>query len=87
MNVTIELPDDLVQRLGARGADLPRHVLETLGIEEYKKGHLTTEELRRLLGFHTRMALDGFLKENGIFVDYTMADLEEEREDLRRLGF
>jgi hypothetical protein len=33
------------------------------------------------------MALDEFLKAHGVFLDYTIADLEQEREDLRRLGF
>jgi predicted HTH domain antitoxin len=87
MNVTIQLPDDLAQRLSAEGRDLSRRALEALAIEEYRNGHLSTAELRRLLGFRTRMALDGFLKAHGILADYTLADLEQERQDLRRLGF
>jgi hypothetical protein len=31
--------------------------------------------------------LDGFLKAHGVYEDYTMEDLEREREGLRRLGF
>lgn len=87
MNVTIELPDDLAERLNAGGADLSRRVVEALAIEEYKNGRLTTDELRRLLGFRTRMMLDGFLKAHGVWLDYTIADLEQERRDLGRLGF
>jgi hypothetical protein len=55
MKIIIDIPDDLAQRITAAGDDLPRFVLELFGINEYKKGHLTTEELRRLLGFRTRM--------------------------------
>jgi hypothetical protein len=84
MNLIIQLPDDLARRLSAAGGDLSRRALEGLAIEEYKSGHLTSAELRRLLGFRTRMALDGFLKVHGILLDYTLADLEQERQDLRR---
>jgi len=87
MNLTIQLPDDLVQRLNAAGSDLSRRALEALALEEYKSGNLNSAELRRLLGFRTRMALDGFLKAHGVLLDYTLADLEQERQDLRRLGF
>lgn len=87
MDVTIQLPDELAQRLSVAGSDLSRRVVEALAIEEYKSGRLTSDELRKLLGFRTRMALDEFLKAHGIFLDYTMADLELERQDLRRLGF
>jgi hypothetical protein len=87
MDLTIQLPDDLAQRLSAAGGDLSRRALEALALEEYKSGHLTTAELRRLLGFQTRDALDGFLKSHKIFLKYTSEDLEQERQDLGRLGF
>jgi hypothetical protein len=87
MNLIIQLPDDLAERLSAAGGDLSRRALEGLAIEEYKNGHLTNAELRRLLGFRTRMALDGFLKTHGVLLDYTLTDLEQERQDLRRAGF
>ncbi|HEV3112985.1 MAG TPA: hypothetical protein VGY99_21060 [Candidatus Binataceae bacterium] len=44
-------------------------------------------ELRRLLGFATRAALDGCLKDHGVSVDYTLEDLEQDRRDLNRGGF
>jgi hypothetical protein len=52
---------DLARRLGT-GNEIERRVLEALGLEEFKLGHLTKPELRRLLGFGTRMKLDEFLK-------------------------
>ncbi len=87
MDVTLHIPDELVQRLKATGRDLSRRALEALALEEYKLGHLTTAELRRLLGFGTRAALDGFLKARGVSIEYTLDDLERERQDLSRLGF
>ena len=62
MNLTVEIPDDLAVRLNVAGGDLSRRALEALGLEEYKSGHITKAELRRLLGFDTRYELDGFLK-------------------------
>jgi hypothetical protein len=87
MNFTVEIPDDVAKRLTASGGDLPRRALEALALEEYKLGHLTKPELRRLLGFGTRAELDAFLKTHAVFAVYTAADLEQDRRDLRRLGF
>ncbi|HTO66082.1 MAG TPA: UPF0175 family protein [Bradyrhizobium sp.] len=86
MDITIRIPDDLARRLGAT-VDLPRRTLEALAISEFRRGHLTQGELRQLLGFGTRDALDGFLKAHRVDSDYTLDDLERERDDLRRLGF
>jgi hypothetical protein len=83
MDITVHIPDDLAQRLGR---DLPRRALEALALEEFKLGHLTKVELRRLLGFETRAALDGFLKAHQVYVDYTVEDLGRDSEDPLRLG-
>lgn len=85
MDVTLVLPDDLAARLGRPG-ELSRRALEAFGLAEHRAGRLTRPELRRLLGFGTRAELDGFLKAHDVFEDYTLADLDEERETLRRLG-
>jgi hypothetical protein len=87
VEVTVQIPDDIASRMTADGSDLSRRALEALALEEYKSGHLTDPELRRLLGFGTRYQLDGFLKSHGIYADYTMEDFERERETLKSLGF
>jgi hypothetical protein len=86
MDVTIHIPDDLATRLEPAG-DLPRRILEALAVEEFRLGRLTQPELRRLLGFATRQALDAFLKAHEVYIAYTEDDLEHDRSDLRRLGF
>ena len=86
MDVTLQIPDELARRLGTR-SDLSRRALEALAAEEYKRGRLTKPELRRLLGFETGHQIDEFLKAHEVFEDYTLEDLEREREGLRRLGF
>ena len=84
--ITVRIPDDLARRLGT-GSEIERRVLEALALEEFKQGHLTKPELRRLLGFSTRMKLDEFLKAHDVYEPYTLDDLERERRDLQRLGF
>lgn len=86
MNLTVEIPDDLVGQLNAAGGDLSRRALEALALEEYKSGHITKAELRRLLGFSTRYELDGFLKAHGVWADYAIEDLRREIQDLQSLG-
>ena len=86
MEVTVQIPDDLARRLTAVGGDLSRRALEALALEEFKSGHLTKLELRRLLGFGTRYQLDGFLKAHDVYEEFTLEDLDRDREDLKRSG-
>lgn len=87
MEVTLHIPDEVAARLTAAGKDLSRRALEALALEEYKAGRLTEAQLRQLLGFQTRVELDGFLKSHEVWLNYTLEDLERERAALRRLGF
>jgi Uncharacterised protein family (UPF0175) len=87
MNVTVHIPDELAARLAAEGGDLERRALEGFALAEYQAGRLTGSELRQLLGISTRYELDGFLKAHGVFEEYTLEDLEQERQTLERLGF
>jgi hypothetical protein len=86
MNLTIEIPDEIVNDFGTTAGDLARRALEALGVEEYKSGRINKRTLRQLLGFKTSDQLDTFLKAHDIWIDYDLADLEREREGLRRLG-
>ncbi len=84
MDVTVRIPDDLARRLGTEG-ELERRALEALALEEFKLGHLTKPELRRLLGFGTRAKLDEFLTAHEVFGTHTPEDLERDRQDLDEL--
>ena len=84
MQITIELPEDIVVRLESKWKDLSRAALESLALEAYRSRALTAAQLRRLLVFETRMQVDALLKEHEIF-DYSAADFELDRETLREL--
>jgi hypothetical protein len=86
MDVTVQIPDDLAKRLSASGDDLSRRALEGFALEEYKSGHISKAELRRLLGLETRYELDGFLKAHGVVSDMTIDDLRRDVRDLESLG-
>jgi len=87
MEFTVHIPDDLARSLRASGGDLSRRALEALALEEFKSGHITKPELRRLLGFGTRYRLDGFLKSHKVYEDYTMEDFDRDCDALKQLGF
>ena len=79
MQIALELPEDIARGLEAKWKDLPRAALESLALEGYRSHALTEEQIRRLLGYETRMEVHGFLKEHGVYLHYTLADLEQDR--------
>jgi hypothetical protein len=83
MQITIELPEDIVEGLESKWKDLPRAALESLALEAYRFHALTAAQLRRLLGFETRMQVDAFLNEHEVY-DFTTRDFEQDREALRQ---
>ena len=85
MSVTIELPEEIEQQLESQWGDLSRRALEVLALEGYRSGALTTEQVRRSLGFGTRMQVDEFLKQNGVYLEYTEDDFAHDAETSRRL--
>ncbi|HEV7844102.1 MAG TPA: UPF0175 family protein [Pyrinomonadaceae bacterium] len=85
MSVTIELPEEIEQQLETEWGNLPRRALEAVALEGYRSGALTLSQLRRMLGFETRMEADAFLKQHGVYLDYSVEDLERDRETHRRL--
>ena len=87
MELTVQIPDDVAQRLKEAGDDLSRRALEAWVAEEYKHGHLSKPDLRRLLAFETSDQIDSFLKAHDVWIDYSLEDLEQERQGLKRLGF
>jgi|SRR6516164_11009366 len=78
MRVDLDIADDIAEHLNPEGRDLARAVLEAVALEGYRSGKLTEAEVRRLLGYQTRMEVDGFLKQHGIYLEYTVEDLERE---------
>jgi Uncharacterised protein family (UPF0175) len=86
MQVNIELPEDVSRALEARWGNVSRGLLEAIALEGYRSGALTESQVRRLLGFETRMDVHAFLKQAGVPLHYTRADVEEDLDAHRKLG-
>jgi hypothetical protein len=86
MNVSISVPDDLVQQMQNRWKDLSRGALEALAIEAYRTGVITEAEVQRMLDLPSRWETDSFLKNAQAYIDYTEADLQEDIDAIRKLS-
>ena len=86
MEIAITLPDDIACHVQEQWGDIPRHVLESLALAWYQSGELNEEQVRRLLGYSTRLRVHAFLKEHGVPLQYTLDDLEQDRAAHERLG-
>jgi hypothetical protein len=54
-------------------------------VELYQEG-ASEEQIRRLLNLDTRFEVHALLKRHGVPLRYTLQDLEDDRDTLRRLG-
>ena len=80
MTITVEIPDDLARQIVAEGQEPARQALEGMAVEAYRAHRITGAQLRRLLGLPSRYELDAFLKDRGVWLDYTLEDFRRESE-------
>jgi hypothetical protein len=78
MQVAIELPEDIAKGLQAKWKDLPRQTLEALALEGYRSGVLTESQVRRVLGFQTRLEVNSFLRNHGVYYNYSPSEIDQE---------
>ena len=86
MQVTIDIPDTYAAALTAAGKDPARIALEALAVEGYRTGQLTSGQIKRILGYGTRMQVHALLKEHNVPLDYTMDDLEQDHKTMREIN-
>jgi hypothetical protein len=77
MQVTVEIPDEFAGDIVPAGSDPARLLLEDAVAAAYRDRRLTMEQVRRILGFATRMEVDPFLQKHEIY-DYSVEDLAED---------
>jgi hypothetical protein len=80
MQVMIEVPEDIATQLADDASGLSRAATEALAIEGVRSGKLSAGHARRMLGFQTRLQVDAFLKERGVYLPTTVQDVEHEAE-------
>jgi hypothetical protein len=86
MQLTIQLPADILSALAAQWDNIPRRSLEAIAVEGYRTGALTEPQVRRLLELDTRFQVHALLKEHLVPLQYTNADIEDDLRTQRELG-
>jgi hypothetical protein len=84
-NIAIELPDDIARVLREKWGDLSQHTIEALAAEGYRTRALSGAQLPRLLGLDTRLEVDAFLKQHGVYLNYPEAEFEKDLATLHQL--
>ena len=83
MDVQLRIPDDVARILQIEQPDLSRAALEALALEGYRNESLSETQVRRLLGFRTRMQVHAFLKAHNVYLNYSIHELENDLESLK----
>jgi hypothetical protein len=78
MQITIELPDNIGDRLQLKSPNLSRRILELIVADNYRQGKIGAGEVRRFLNFSSRWETYEFLKREKAYLPYTEEDLENE---------
>ena len=83
MIVTVSLPDEILLQ---DSDEVSRRVLEQVALDGFKSGQLTTAQVRRILGFESRLEAYDFLAAHGVpWVDYDEVELRREIDHLTEL--
>ncbi len=83
MDVQLQIPDDVARVFMNEQHDLSRAAIEALALEGYRSGRLSESQLRRLLGFRTRMEVHAFLKAHNVYLNYSLEELQRDLDSLK----
>ncbi len=81
----VEIPDNLAAQVIPAGQDPARALLEDALVQAYRENRVTGRELMEALGIATRYELDGFLKARQVWIEYTLEELDRDRETMERI--
>ena len=84
MQVTVELPDQVARQWGETPDAVGRHVMEDAAIEGYRAGRLSHRQVGEMLVLDYWQA-EAFLKERGVPLNYTMADLDADNSTMAKI--
>lgn len=83
MDVQLQIPDDVARVILNQQPDLSRAVLEALALEGYRSERLSEGQVRRMLGFRTRMQVHTFLKAHNVYLNYSIRELQNDLASLK----
>jgi hypothetical protein len=85
MEITLKIPDEIARQVAPEGSDPARVALEALALEGYRSGRLSESAVCQMLGFDTRMEVHALLKQHGVYLQYDIADQEQDRVTAEKL--
>jgi Uncharacterised protein family (UPF0175) len=85
VNLELHIPDDVAQILQSGYADLSRAAVEALALEGYRSKRFSEGLVRQMLGYSSRLQVHAFLKEHGVHLNDSLADLERDRNTSREI--
>ena len=85
MQITIDIPNEIVSQLTATPDQLQRQLIELLVIEAYRSDRITHFQVGQILQLPSRWAVDEFLKKHHADLHYNEEDLASDRQTLRQL--
>lgn len=84
MQITVEIPDEIAQRLDLAWGNLSRRLLEMIVVDAYRCGEISTSEVRQILQLSSRLETHAFLKRMGVYLNYDEAELKQDLQTLKR---
>jgi predicted HTH domain antitoxin len=86
MSLTINIPDDFADVLGATAEERERRAREALALELYREGKISLRRMGELAGVGgDYWAADRLRAQHGVPLNYAVEDLEADRQAAHRL--
>jgi hypothetical protein len=79
VQITLNIPEELAAQVIA-DKDPALAALEAIAVDGYRTQRLTESEVRRMMGYQTRMQVHALLKEHDVYLHYGMADWEQDKQ-------
>jgi hypothetical protein len=85
MAITIQIPPDIEQELRREDPRLDDSARDQFLVANYQAGKLSTGDIAVVLGFDTRSDAEQWLAAHGARQNYSLDDLEADRQTLDRI--
>lgn len=85
MQITINIPDNLKERLEQKLDNLPHQILLGFALNAYQNKLISTYELGQLLGLDSVFETHQFLKQSGVYLNYDEEEMLEDIDTIERL--
>lgn len=85
MTIHFHIPDEIERELAGQVGDLNEAAKAAFIIQNYRMGRLSMGQVARILGFATRFEAEAWLGRHGVTWNYSMDELEADRQTLQKL--